>query len=298
MKVAVVGLGLMGTAIAERLLAAGHEVAVYNRTAGKAAALVGQGAVEVTECGAIWNSADVAVTMVADSSALEAVTIVAGGLVSESARGKTLIDMSTVSADSSARVASAAAEVGLAFLRAPVSGNPVVVRSGNLGIMVSGDPEVFASADALLRDIGPNIFYLGPGEVARVMKLALNLMVAGTAQMLAEALTLGEAHGLERAEMLDVIAGSAVGSPFVKYKSAALVNNDYSSTFTTRLMRKDLDIALATAAEAGVPLPTTALIQQLLQGCISAGMADIDFMALLPRLQREAGHEIAVLVSV
>jgi 3-hydroxyisobutyrate dehydrogenase len=292
MNIAVAGLGLMGTAIAERLLAAGHQVAVYNRTAGKANALVRRGAVELTERGEIWDSADVAITMLADSTALEAMTIEDGGLVSGSARGKTLIDMSTVSADSSARVASAAATAGLAFLRAPVSGNPTVVRAGELGIMVSGEREVFAAVEVVLRDIGRNIFYLGEREEARIMKLALNLMVAGAAQLLAESLTLGEAHGLDRAEMLEVIAGSAVGSPFVRYKSTPLVDNDYSSTFTTRLMRKDLDLALASAAEAGVPLPTTALTQQLLQGCISSGMADLDFMALLPRLQREAGHEI------
>jgi len=291
MRVAVAGLGLMGSAIAERLIAAGHAVGVYNRTPGKAAALVDLGGVELTDRAHVWDSADVAITMVADSTALEAITVAEGGLVSDAARGKTLIDMSTVSAEASARVAAAAADTGLAFLRAPVSGNPVAVRAGNLGIMVSGDPDEFAAAEPLLRDIGPNIFYLGDGEASRIMKLAVNLMVAGTAQLLAEALTLGEAHGLDRAAMLEVISGSAVGSPFVRYKSGPLVAEDYSSTFTTRLMAKDLDLALTSAAQAGVPLPTTALVRQLVQGCISSGMADIDFMALLPRLQREAGRE-------
>ena len=204
--------------------------------------------------------------------------------------------MSTVAPDASARVAAAAEAAGIAYLRAPVSGNPAVVRAGGLGIVVSGTREAFEEAEPLLREIGPNIFYLGDGELARVMKLALNLMVAGTVELIAEALCLGEGHGLERETMLEVIAGSAVGSPLVKYKSAPLVADDYSSTFTSRLMRKDLDLALASAAEAGVPLPVTAVVQQLLQGCISSGMGDIDFSALLPRLKREAGAEVVAVV--
>ena len=178
----------------------------------------------------------------------------------------------------------------MAYLRAPVSGNPVAVRGGTLGIVASGPRATFEAAEPLLRDIGPNVFYLGDGEAARIMKLALNLMVAGTAELLAESLTLGEAHGLDRAAMLEVIAGSAVGSPFVTYKRVPLAADDYTSTFTTRLMRKDLDMALDAGAAEGVPLPVTATVQQLLQACISTGMGDIDFMALLPRLQREAGR--------
>jgi 3-hydroxyisobutyrate dehydrogenase-like beta-hydroxyacid dehydrogenase len=285
----------MGTAIAERLLAAGHQVTVYNRTAARAQPLLEQGAGAAATPAQLWDSAEVVIAMVADSAALETLALGSDGLVCEAARGRLLIEMSTVSSDASARVGEAAAAVGLAYLRAPVSGNPAVLRAGNLGIMASGERATFDSAEALLREIGPNVFYLGDGEAARTMKLAVNLLIAGTAQLLAECLCLGEANGLERQAMLEVLAGSAVGSPFVKVKSKPLVENDYSSTFSTRLMLKDLKLALASGEEAGVPLPTTAVISQLLQGCISSGMGDIDFTALLPRLQRESGVDIAAL---
>lgn len=295
MNIAVAGLGLMGTAIAERLLDAGHRVVVYNRTIERTEPLVGRGAAAADSGNALWATTGVVITMVADSAALEAITLGPEGLLSERGDGRMLIDMSTVSPEASARVGQAASELGVAYLRAPVSGNPAVVRAGNLGIMASGERSVFDEARGLLLDIGPNVFYLGEGEAARVMKLALNLLIAGTAQLLAECICLGEANGLDRSVMLDVVGGSAVGSPFVKVKAKPLIDNDYSSTFSTRLMLKDLDLALSSAAKAGVPLPTTAGIAQLLQGCISSGMADADFTALLPRLQREAGVDISEL---
>jgi 3-hydroxyisobutyrate dehydrogenase-like beta-hydroxyacid dehydrogenase len=157
--------------------------------------------------------------------------------------------------------------------------------------MVSGAEEVFGRTEALLRDIGPNVFYVGPGEEARVLKLALNLMIAGNAQLIAEALVLGEANGLDRAKMLEVMGASAAGSPFVKYKSAALVQDDYTATFTGYAMWKDLTMALAAAHDASAPLPVTATIQQLVEGCIGSGWGELDLMALLPRLRREAGLE-------
>jgi 3-hydroxyisobutyrate dehydrogenase-like beta-hydroxyacid dehydrogenase len=295
MKVAIAGLGLMGSAIAERLEAAGHELALYNRTSAKCLPFAERGATYVEQPMELWGHANIVITMVSDSAALETIVLGPDGLADEGGHGGLLIDMSTVSPRSSARVAAAATEAGIAYLRAPVSGNPAVVRAGKLGILASGNQAAFTRAETVLGDIGPNVFYLGEGEAARVMKLGLNLMVAGITELLAECLCLGEAHGLDRATMLEVIAGSAVGAPLVKYKSAALAADDYTSTFSSRLMQKDLDMALASAAHGGVPLPVTAVVQQLLQGCISSGMGDIDFAALLPRLKREAGEDVSIL---
>jgi 3-hydroxyisobutyrate dehydrogenase-like beta-hydroxyacid dehydrogenase len=160
--------------------------------------------------------------------------------------------------------------------------------------MVSGDEAAFERLEAVLRDIGPNVFYVGGGEEARVLKLALNLMIAGTAELMAEALVLGEASGLDRAKLLEVMAASAVGSPFVKYKTAPLVADDYTATFTSAAMHKDLALALEAGDHAGVPLPVTAVVQQLVRACMSSGMADLDLMVLVPRLQRESGLEAAV----
>lgn len=290
MKVSVLGLGQMGTAIAERLLGAGHDVSVWNRSPGKAGALVERGATELDSAASAWTS-DVVITMLADSAALTELALGSDGLVRDAdARGKFLIDMSTVSPESSQQVADAAAPVGIRYLRAPVSGNPGVVRAGNLTIIASGDEADFAAVQAVLTDIGPHVFRAGDGEAARIVKLALNLMIAGTTQLLAESLTLAEAHGVDRATLLEITAASAVGSPFIKYKTAPLLAEDYTSTFSTRLMRKDLDLILGAAASAGVPLPVTAVVQQLLQACVSTGLGDLDFMSLLIRLKREAGQ--------
>jgi 3-hydroxyisobutyrate dehydrogenase-like beta-hydroxyacid dehydrogenase len=288
MAVAVVGLGQMGTAFAERLLAAGLEVLVANRTPGRAGDLVARGATELGSPAEAWSKADVCVTSVADSAALLELALGADGLLGPAGAGKTLIEMSTVSPEASARLAEAAADAGVRYLRAPVSGNPFVVRAGNLTILVSGEETTFADCREVLAAIGPNLFYLGTGEVARVVKLSLNLMVAGTAQLLAECIALAEANGVDRARLLEVVGGSVVGSPFVKVKTGPLIANDYTSTFTTRLMQKDLGMILDLAARSGQPLPVSALVAELLQTATDHGMGDLDFMALLPSLEKSA----------
>lgn len=340
MRVAVLGLGRMGSPIAERLLAAGHDLSVWNRTEAAADALVGRGAHPLVHPADAFARADVVITMLADGPAVEAVTLDQHGLLAAARdsdsgeqgpltaedgdpgrpgpraardsdpgepgpvtpRGRrTLIDMSTISAATSARLAAACEPSGVAFLRAPVTGNPSVVVAGNLGIIVSGPKAEFDRLAAMLREIGPNLFYVEPGDEARIVKLALNLMIAGTAQLMAEALVLAETHGIGRAQMLEVMGGSAIGSPFVKYKTDALVADDYRSTFTSTLMHKDLALALEAAQEgaagdptsgrdrAEVQLALTALTQQLVGDCVARGMGDLDFMALLPRLRLEAG---------
>lgn len=304
-RVAVLGLGRMGAPIARRLSDAGHELTVWNRSADATAPFVQRGTRRLARPAEAFGHADVCVTMLADGDALEAVTLGEGGLLhptvggedasaqgapsrSGGARG-VLIDMSTVSAASSARVAAACAGRGVAFLRAPVSGNPSVVEAGNLGIIVSGPREHYDRLHELLAAIGPNVFYVGGAEEARVVKLALNLMIGGTAQLMAEAIVLAECHGVARRDILEVMGGSAIGSPFVRYKTEALVADDYSSTFTMRLMRKDVGLVLDAAREVDLPLPLSALTAQLVQAGIAIGMGDLDFSALLPRLRREAG---------
>jgi 3-hydroxyisobutyrate dehydrogenase-like beta-hydroxyacid dehydrogenase len=288
MRVAVLGLGRMGAPIADRLEQAGHELSVWNRSPGPAATFADRGVRVLDTPREAWERADVCVTMLADGSAVEAVTLGEDGLLSVDAEG-TLVDMSTIGADSSARVAEECERRGVSFLRAPVSGNPSVIVAGNLGIMVSGPKDVFDRLAGLLRDIGPNLFYVGAADEARIVKLAINLMIGGTAQLIAEALVLAERYGVERAKMLEVMGGSAAGSPFVKYKTDALVADDYSSTFTSSLMYKDLALALEAGHRVAAPLPLTAATQQMVQGCVAMGMGDDDFTALLPRLRREAG---------
>ena len=289
MNIGVVGLGRMGEPIAQRLLDAGHDLTVFNRSASRADRLVERGAARAATPADVWAASAACITMIADDAALRTVMLGDGGLLRERLPGRIVVDMSTVSVAASEEVAEAAGKAGIAYLRAPVSGNPSVVEAGNLTIIVSGDREAFERLEPALRDVGPHTFYLGPGEEARVMKLALNLMIASTAEAIAEALVLGEASGLERAAMLEVMGASAVGSPFVKYKTAALIADDYSATFTSSMMHKDMTLALDAGRSVGVPLPATDLVRVLLEDCIASGMGDDDLMALLPRLAREAG---------
>ncbi len=288
MRIAVLGLGRMGAAIGERLEQAGHELSVWNRSPGAVEPFKERGIRSLEHPDDAWRHSDCAITMLADGEAVETVALGEHGLLESDEQG-VLIDMSTISATASATVAAECERRGVAFLRAPVTGNPSVVRAGNLGIIVSGPRDGFDRLAGTLRDIGPTVFYVGSHEEARIVKLALNLMIGGTVELIAEALVLGEKHGIESAQMLEVMGASAVGSPFVKYKTDALVAEDYSSTFSSRLMYKDLALALEAASDAELPLPVTALTQQLVQGCIATGMGDWDLTALVPRLQREAG---------
>jgi 3-hydroxyisobutyrate dehydrogenase-like beta-hydroxyacid dehydrogenase len=289
MKVSFVGLGSLGTAIAERVLAAGHELTVYNRTAAKAEALAAAGARVAPDVHGLLQAAPVCITVVSDDAALEAVAVGDGGVLAGAAPGSTLVDMSTVSVAVSARVAEAAQAADVRYLRAPVSGNPTVVRAGNLTIIVSGAAGTLHELRPLLEAIGPNVLHVGEGEQARVVKLAVQILVGGLGELLAEAVTLAEAGGVDPAQLLEVLGNSAVGSPFIRYKSGPLLAGDYSATFTTAMMRKDVDLVLEAAAPSGLDLPFTKRLRELLQRTIDDGHADSDFMALFLSLQSRRG---------
>jgi 3-hydroxyisobutyrate dehydrogenase-like beta-hydroxyacid dehydrogenase len=280
MRVSVLGLGQMGAAIARRLQHVDVELTVWNRSPDPTAEFETVAA-SPEEAAA---GADACITMLSDGAAVKEVVLGAAGVLSGAPPPAVLIEMSTIDLSTSREIASRTAERRVDYIRAPVSGNPSVVAAGNLTILTSGDESAVERVRAVLEAIGPTVHYLGDGEQARVMKLALNLMVAGTAQLLAESLTLGEANGLGRGQMLDVIAASAVGSPFVKYKAGPLLRDDYTSTFSARLMAKDLRLVAACAADAHVPTPVTELVQKLVDDCVDAGLGELDFMVLLPRL--------------
>lgn len=294
LTVGLIGLGNMGTAFAERLLDAGYGLTVYNRTPGKAKALAVRGAWVAEKCADLAAHAEVVLTSLADDDALEAV---AAEVVAAARPGSVLVDMSTVSPTASARVASLADAASVAYLRAPVSGNPTVVRAGNLSLIVSGPLETFERVEPVIRAIGPTVHHVGDGEQARIVKLAINLMIAGLAQLMSEALVLGEAAGVSREDLLDVMAASAAGAPFVKYKTEPLLRDDFSATFTTALMEKDIDLVLDAAEESGLELPVASQMKELLRAAIEAGYADQDFMALFLYLRSLSGRQAPVPLS-
>lgn len=280
--VAVVGLGRMGLPIAERIIAGGFPLSVWNRTASKAEELVGRGATLLDSPAEALAAADVCVTMLADD---EALAEVATEILAAARPGTTLVDMSTVSVRASERLADRAAAAGVEYVRAPVSGNPSVVRAGNLTVIVSGPEQVAGDLDPLLRVIGPKVLYVGEGERARVVKLVLQILIAGTAELLGEALVLGEAAGVGRRTLLEVVNASAVGSPFTGYKTEPLLRDDYDATFTTAMMIKDVDLVLDLAGDTGLRLPLTRELRGLLESLAEAGYSDKDFMALYLQLR-------------
>jgi 3-hydroxyisobutyrate dehydrogenase-like beta-hydroxyacid dehydrogenase len=279
----------MGTAIAERLLAAGCDLAVHNRSLEKAEPLRAAGAAVFESAGALAEAVDVVLTSLADD---EALTSVAAEIVSAARPGTLLVDMSTVSPAASARVAALTDEASLLYLRAPVSGNPSVVQAGNLTFMVSGPREALERAEPTLLAIGRSIHEVGDAEQARVVKLAINLVIGGLAELMAEALVLSEASGVSRAALLEMMGDSAAGAPFVKYKTEPLLRDDYSATFTTRLMEKDVDLVLEEAASVGVPLPLVAELKRRIRAAVAAGYGDDDVMALYLNLREHSTEAV------
>ena len=278
----LIGLGNMGAAVAERVLAAGYPLLVYNRTPEKAHAVAEGGASVAASAAQLASQVDVVLTSLADDEAFEAV---AREVVGAARPGTALVDLSTVSPAVSARIAAKAEAASVAYLRAPVSGNPTVVRAGNLSFIVSGPLKTLERVEPVILAIGPTVHHVGDGEQARIVKLAINLMIAGLAQLMSEALVLGEAAGVGRADLLEVMGSSAAGAPFVRYKTDPLLRDDFSATFTTALMEKDIDLVLDAAENVSVELPMAKQMKTLLRGASEAGYADDDLMALFLHLR-------------
>jgi 3-hydroxyisobutyrate dehydrogenase-like beta-hydroxyacid dehydrogenase len=280
----------MGTALVGRLLSEGFAVTVWARQASATETLVASGATAATDIAGIWGNADLAMSFLANDDAVQQVYLGPGGLVETAPGGALLIEMSTISPEVSGLVATAAEGCNLQYVRCPVSGNPGVLASGNATLIVSGSAASVEAARPVLEHVGSKLFYVGEREEARVVKLAVNTMLAATAQMLAELITLCEAAGIDRSVVLEVLAGSAVGSPFIKYKTDALLERRYDATFTTAMLVKDLRLAQVVAAGGSVPLPVIDLVTELAIACCEEGLGDLDFLALLPHLQARAGR--------
>jgi 3-hydroxyisobutyrate dehydrogenase len=287
------GTGRMGTEMARRLLAAGSDLAVYNRSPHKAERLVKLGA-KPAGSAAELGSRDIVFITVGTSDDLIAAVLGPEGLMSGDAVPEVLVDCSTVSAEASARVRAEVAARGTALLAAPIMGNPRVVRAGKMTAAVSGPAAAFKVAEPYLNLLGRGVTYVGEGETARAVKLCHNLLLGITAQSLAEVTILAERSGISRQAFLDCLNKSVMGSLFTRYKAPAYVNLDFEPTFTARLLRKDFDLGLAAAREHEVPMPVAAIVHQLIQGLVGRGYGDADFAALLQQQAESAG---LVLVS-
>jgi 3-hydroxyisobutyrate dehydrogenase-like beta-hydroxyacid dehydrogenase len=286
-----IGAGRMGYALIERLLDAGYDLSVYNRTRAKAEPLGERGA-KLVDTPAQLADCDVVFIMVAASDDLEHVTVGEDGLLTADASPQVIVDCSTVSAAVSEKIRRLAAERGTALLAAPVSGNPKVVRAGKLTLAISGPRDAYDSTEHLLRPLGRGVTYVGDGEVARLVKICHNVFLGVVAQSLAEITVLAEQGGTSRQAFLEFLNNSVMGSLFTRYKSPALVNLDFSPTFTNVLLRKDFDLGLAAAREYGVPMPVAALAAEMVSSAVGAGHTTEDFATLLLEQARRSGVEL------
>jgi 3-hydroxyisobutyrate dehydrogenase len=289
MRLGWIGAGRMGFALASRLLAAGHDVAVWNRTRAKAEPLAEQGAT-IVDTPADLADRDVVFTMVGGDRDFQQVVIGDRGLLSrEGVAPRVLVDSTTISPGASQVVRDAAAERGTAVLAAPVSGNPKVVAAGKLTIVASGPREAFDVAEPYLQLFGAGVTYVGEGDRARLVKICHNLMLGIVAQTLAEIAVLAEKGGVSRADLMAFLNDSVMGSMFTRYKTPAYVNLDFTPTFTPALLLKDFHLGFEAAQEHGVPMPVAAAAEQVVQSLVGNGYDDVDFAALLEYEAKAAG---------
>jgi 3-hydroxyisobutyrate dehydrogenase len=284
-----IGCGRMGTAMASRLVRAGNDVTVTNRTIAKTESLAALGA-KVVERPRDVARCDVVFIMVSANEDLTEVIEGAFGLLSDPDHApRIIVDCSTVSSDASAEVRLSCAQRGAAFLAAPVSGNPKVVGAGRLTLAVSGPFDAFEAVLPLFEQLGKGVTYVGDGEVARLVKICHNMMLGIVAQAMAEITVLAERGGIKRSDWLAFLNDSVMGSTFTRYKTPAFVNLDFKATFTPTLLRKDFDLGMAQAHTLNVPMPLSSLCTEIVKSAIGAGYIEEDFAVLLLEAARGAG---------
>jgi len=263
-----VGMGRMGYPMAERLVKAGYDVRIWNRTRSKAEPLAGKGATLV-ESPADLAGVDVFCTMVSTGRDVEQVYFGENGLLSGEKTPGIMIDWSSISTEESASLRERVTARGAEFLCSPVSGNGKCVKSGKLSAVVSGPEATFDKVKDIIATVAPmGAAYVGEGELARFCKIAHNVMLGVVIQNLVEITVLAEKAGIPRVAFLDFINNSVMGSIFTRYKTNALVNLDWTTTFTPQLLRKDLDLGLGAGRSLEVPMPVTAATREALQAHI------------------------------
>jgi 3-hydroxyisobutyrate dehydrogenase-like beta-hydroxyacid dehydrogenase len=285
-RVGWIGTGRMGFELAARLAAGGCDLAVYNRTRAKAEPLSAHGAAVVDEIAGLADR-DVVFSAVSASADLEHVAAALFGVADRAPA--LLVDCSTVSAESSARVRAAAAERGADFLAVAISGNPKVVRAGQLTLAASGPRPAFDRAEELLRLLGRSVTYVGEGELARLVKICHNVFLGVVIQALTEVAALAEKGGSSRAAFLHYINDSVLGSAFTRYKTPALVGLDFTPTFTMPLLHKDLGLGLSAGEELGVVMPVATRTAELVAEALEHGYQHEDFAALLVEQAKRSG---------
>ncbi|TVT54252.1 2-hydroxy-3-oxopropionate reductase [Amycolatopsis rhizosphaerae] len=290
-RVGFIGLGIMGGPMAVNLVRAGFEVTGHNRTPSKTDRLVRAGGRAAGSVAEAVTGADVVLTMLPDSPDVRGVVLGEGGVLAHAREGALLVDCSTIRPDVARELAEAAAERGLAMLDAPVSGGEQGAVEGTLSIMAGGTAEAFEAARPVLDAVGATVVHVGPAGAGQTVKAANQLILAGTLELVAEALVFLEAHGLDTGTAFRVLAGGMAGSTVLDRKGAAMRAREFTPGFRVALHHKDLGIALTAAREAGVVIPLGAAVAQLMAALDAQGHGGLDHSALVQLVARLSGRE-------
>jgi len=288
-KLGFVGLGVMGGGVARRLLAAGHELHGWNRTPEKAAPLVAEGLVLEESPRAVAEQADVVFTMVTNVPALRAVAEGEDGIIAGLGPGKVWVDMTTAAPAVSRELAERVRETGADMVDAPVSGSVSTLEEGRLSIMVGGNEETFRRVEPILLDIGPKVTRVGDNGQALLLKIAINLSLHVQMVAFCEGLLLAEKDGIDREVALDVMLGSVIASPMLKYRAPFILDMPDEAWFNVNMMQKDMLLALEAGRQLDVSMPTTAITNELLTAARAMGLEDNDFAVVYEVLAEMAG---------
>jgi 2-hydroxy-3-oxopropionate reductase len=288
--VGFIGLGIMGGPMAANLVKAGYSVAGYNRSPEPVERLVaagGQGASSVAEAVA---GADVVITMLPDSPDVESVALGEDGVFANAKPGLLYIDCSTIRPDVAAHLAAEGTKRGIGVVDAPVSGGDQGAIDASLSIMVGASPEDFAAARPALEAMGKTVVHVGPAGSGQTVKAANQLIVAGTIQLVAEAIVFLEAYGVDMEPAIKVLAGGLAGNAILDRKAAGMLGRRFDPGFRIDLHHKDLGIVQAAAREAGVVIPVGALVSQLVASLRAQGHGSLDHSALLLIVEQLSGR--------
>jgi len=284
--VGIIGLGVMGAPMAENLLRAGYNVIGHDISEAAVKRLVAAGGRAGGDIAGTLAGAGTVITMLPDSPQVEQVVLGPGGVLEHAEPGLLYIDMSTVRPETSRKIAEAAAAKGVRALDAPVSGGEKGAIDGTLSIMVGGDADDVEAARQVFEALGTTIVHVGPVGAGQTVKAANQLVVGGVYALIAEAIVLLEASGVDAGRGLDVLAGGLAGSRILDLKRQTMVKREFRPGFRIDLHHKDMGIALAAAREAGVALPMTGMVAQLIAAARAQGLGALDHSALLKVIER------------
>ena len=288
MRVAFLGLGIMGEAMAANLVKAGHEVTVWNRTPGK---LV-EGAGVAPTPAAASQGAEVVWLCVSDTEAVQQVIFGKDGVISSLTEGMVIADSSTISPSATEKFAERVSAKGVSWVDAPMTGSKIGARDGTLVFIVGGDEATVNRLKPLFAAMGKKIFRMGVTSKGQATKLAMNLQIALIYEGFAEALTLATKLGVEPKQLLSLIESTMVRSGVVDYKGPFILNRDFTPNFPLRLMHKDIKLTLAAAKEARVKLPALETVEEIYEMATEDGHKDLDYAATLTLLEKWAGVQV------